>query len=435
MGLAILILAAAAYSRAGSAVSHADRHPDSHASAGINASSSPQAASPGPRDATPQTAPQASPQAGAQAAPSAGQADVSAFEKRLAGINSQITSLRARIEQESRRENTVLSNLARLNLNKSLIQREIAAQDVQMQKAGAELTAIQAGIKDTKARLERDQASIERTLATLYKFGRMNILHYLLQARDIETYSSESKHLTLLARREQDVITEYLRSLDELRRSESALDHKKREMAELIRAGTLKKQELESEARKTEALIREIQKNRATYERTIAELKESGEQLQLMMNRVLNKEWIPPSAFVPFAERKGRLAWPIDGATITAFGPQRSSHFNTTVMNNGIEIAPRKDKALVAAVHDGKVVFADYFQGYGNLLILDHGMSYYSLYGHCAEFLVSVGDMVKAGQTIALVGDSGSLKGICLYFEIRHKAKALDPLPWLKRKG
>ena len=98
------------------------------------------------------------------------------------------------------------------------------------------------------------------------------------------------------------------------------------------------------------------------------------------------------------------------------------------------EISPAPGKSLVLAIHGGKVVYADYFQGYGNLLIVDHGMTYYTLYGHCAEFLAAVGEMVRAGQPLAVVGDSGSLKGECLYFEVRYKTKALDPLQWLRRR-
>ena len=67
-------------------------------------------------------------------------------------------------------------------------------------------------------------------------------------------------------------------------------------------------------------------------------------------------------------------------------------------------------------------------------LIIDHGMSYYSLYGHCADFLVNKGDPVKGEQPIAMVGDIGSLKGATLYFEIRYKTKPLNPLQWLKRR-
>jgi septal ring factor EnvC (AmiA/AmiB activator) len=103
-------------------------------------------------------------------------------------------------------------------------------------------------------------------------------------------------------------------------------------------------------------------------------------------------------------------------------------------MNNGIEIAPPKDNIVVSAIHPGKVVYADYFQGYGNLLIIDHGMNYYSLYGHCDEFMVRKGDFVREEQPIAVAGDLGSLKGVSLYLEIRYKARPLDPLQWLKRR-
>jgi septal ring factor EnvC (AmiA/AmiB activator) len=153
-----------------------------------------------------------------------------------------------------------------------------------------------------------------------------------------------------------------------------------------------------------------------------------------MMNKIISQEWVLPAAFVPLYERRGKLAWPLEGRVITAFGFERHPDFQTMVMNKGVEISPAKDKSLILAVHTGKVVYADYFQGYGNLLIIDHGMTYYSLYGHCAEFLAVVGDMVRAGQPVAVVGDTGSLKGECLYFEIRHKTKALDPLQWLKRR-
>jgi septal ring factor EnvC (AmiA/AmiB activator) len=338
--------------------------------------------------------------------------NVADFEQRLGRINGQIRDLKARIEAEARKESSVLSTLARINLNKSLVQRELAAQNVE---------------------LERGE-SIERTLVTLYKFGRVDFFQFLLQARDIATYASESKNLSFLARGQEEVVADFLRALEELRAAEAALESKQRDLTGMARAANLKRQELETEARKNAALVQEIRKNRETFKQTLEELSNSGEELQKMMNKIINQEWVLPAAFVPLYERRGGLPWPLEGKVITAFGFERHPDFNTMVMNKGVEISPAKGKTLILAVHTGKVVYADYFQGYGNLLIVDHGMTYYSLYGHCAEFLAAVGEMVRAGQPLAVVGDSGSLKGECLYFEIRHKTKALDPLQWLKRR-
>jgi septal ring factor EnvC (AmiA/AmiB activator) len=359
---------------------------------------------------------------------------VSDFDQRLSRINGQIKDLKARIEAEARKESSVLSSLARANLNKSLVQKELAAQNVELERARADLASIQADILAIRSNLDRERESIEKTLVTLYKFGRLDFFQLLLQARDIETYASESKHLAMLARHQEDVVSAFLRSLDEQRAAEAALDSKRRDLAEMVRAANLKKQELETEVRKYATRVRQTRKNKDTFKRTLEELSASADKLQAMMNKTISQEWALPAAFVPLYERRHRLPWPLEGKVVTNFGFERHPDFQTVVMNNGVEISPGKDKSLILSIHTGKVVYADYFQGYGNLLIVDHGMTYYSLYGHCAEFLVAVGDMVRTGQPVAMVGDTGSLKGECLYFEIRYKTKALDPLQWLKRK-
>jgi septal ring factor EnvC (AmiA/AmiB activator) len=385
-----------------------------------------------PRALSGQSSPSSS--ASSSAAPDSQSQNVAEFEQRLTRINGQIKDLKARLESEARKESSVLSSLARINLNKSLVEKELAAQNVELERGRSDLATIQSGIRKIRAGIDQEHESIEKTLVTLYKFGRLDFFQFLLQARDIESYASESKHLTILARSQNKVITDFLASLEKLRAAQSALESKQRDLAAMARAANLKRQELDTEARKSATLVREIRKNRETYKQTLAELSESAEELQKLMNKIIAQEWVLPAAFVPLYERKGRLPWPLEGRVITPFGFEKHPDFKTVVMNKGVEISPAKDKSLILSIHTGKIVYADYFQGYGNLLIVDHGMTYYTLYGHCAEFLVAVGDMVRAGQPVAMVGDTGSLKGECLYFEIRYKTKALDPLQWLKRK-
>jgi murein hydrolase activator len=369
-----------------------------------------------------------------QTEPAAKSQSVTEFEQRLTRINGQIKDLKSRLEVEARKESSILSSLARINLNKSIVERELAAQNVELERGRAELAAIQANIRTLRAGIDRERVAMERTLVTLYKFGRVDFFQFLLRARDIETYASESKHLSLLARGQDQAVAGYLASLEELRAAESALESKQADLAAMARAAKLKRQELETEARKNATMVQEIRQNRTTYRQTLEELSESAEELQRLMDKIISQDWVLPAAWVPLYERRGRLPWPIEGPVITAFGFEKNPNFNTVVMNKGVEISPAQGKSLILAVHPGKVVYADYFQGYGNLLIVDHGMTYYTLYGHCSEFLAAVGEMVRAGQPLAVVGDTGSLKGECLYFELRYKTKALDPLQWLKRR-
>ncbi len=360
--------------------------------------------------------------------------DVSDFEGRMNRLNTQIRDIKARIAAESRKESSILSELVRLDLNRRLILKEIATQNLQMNRTTDELGVLKTETAKQRLELEENQEAVEKTIVTLYKFGRPDFLEFILQAEDLETILRESKNLGRLAEYQNDAISGYLRTLGLLRENEIRLESKQRELAALLEATTLKREELEAETRKNLDLVDRIRRNKSAFERTVSELVESSDQLQGMLKRVINNEWILPGPFVPLNERKGQLSWPIEGRVITWFGFQRHPRFNTIIMNNGIEIVPRKDITLIQSIHPGKVAYADYQGGYGNVIILDHGMGYYSLYGHCAEFLVGTGEMIKDGQPIALVGDTGSLNGECLYFEVRHRSEALNPLQWLKRK-
>jgi septal ring factor EnvC (AmiA/AmiB activator) len=360
--------------------------------------------------------------------------DTSDFEKRIAGIQGQIKQLRARLEAEARKEQTLISTLAQLNLTRSVLQNELAVQYIQVERTESELKAMQKKAREVESRLDAERAVIERILVTMYKFGKPDFARFVLRTENFESVSKESKRLMLLARYQEQVVSGYLAALSELEAARAALEEKKQDLAGQIRMAEFKRRELDEERRKNTALVARIRQNKADYEKAVEELKESAEQLQALMKKIETNEWVLTGPFVPLTERKGKLAWPVQGRLITGFGLEVHPRFKTIVMNKGIEIEPRTGSATVQAVHAGKVVFTDYFPGYGNLIIIDHGLTYYSLYGHCSEFLVRAGDMVSAGQPIAVTGDTGSLKGECLYFEMRYKARAVDPLQWLKRK-
>jgi len=360
------------------------------------------------------------------------QQDISEFEKRLAKVNEEIRVLRVRIEESSKRESEILSQLEQIVLTRKLVRNELAALYLRQEKLNSELAATRSRITGLRDTLRLEQRQIEKTLVTLYKYGRFDFLQFLLQAENVNAAFSESRHLTILARHQQDIISSYLKTAAELQRAEADQSRQKAEVAGLIDDSVRKKQELEAQEVKSRALVQEIRKNKSKYEQALGEQKERAQQLQTLMDGLAKQEIVLPFRFIPFYEKKGKLPWPISGKVITRFGVE--PYLNTRTMNNGIEIAPPKEDIIIRSIHPGKVVYADYFQGYGNLLIIDHGMSYYSLYGHCDDFIVKKGDFVREEQPIATAGDLGSLKGVSLYLEIRYKSRPLDPLQWLKRR-
>ncbi|NIM91078.1 MAG: peptidoglycan DD-metalloendopeptidase family protein [Candidatus Aminicenantes bacterium] len=360
------------------------------------------------------------------------QQDVSEYQERLAKISQQIEQLRMKIEEEEKKESTTLSRLGRIGFNKGLIKKEISLYAIQLEKANRELSSLNKSIPELEAKLEEETQSIEKILITTYKFGKFNFLQFMLQAENVGTLISENKNLTLLAQYQEKIISSYMDNLNKLERAEKELQAKKKEASRLIKNAEQKRKELQVQERKNRALITEIKKNKKLHLQTIDELKVRAQQLLLLIEKLLKEEISFPINLIPLYEKKGKLSWPIEGKVTTEFGEQRHPQFKTTTMNNGIEISPKKNYVIVRSIHPGKVVYADYFQGYGNLIIIDHGMSYYTLYGHCSDILVKKGDMVKAEHPIALVGDIGSFEGDSVYFEIRFKTKPLNPLQWLK---
>jgi septal ring factor EnvC (AmiA/AmiB activator) len=365
--------------------------------------------------------------------PIKGQQEISDYEKRLEEIVAQIDNLKMQIKRGERTKTSVLTQLDKISFNKRLIKKEISLYDIQMKKANAELSSLDRKIPELRATLDKEKESIGKILTILYKYGRINFIDFIIEADDMGSLLQGNKHLVLLAQHQDQIVADYLQTLNELRAAEKKLEDKKQEVSKLIQNAEQKKQELEAEEKKNKTLIAQIEQNKTTHLKTMEELQDRAVQLQNLMKKILNSQLPPSITLIPLYEKKGALPWPVTGRVVTRYGLQRHPRFSTITMNNGVEIAPEKN-VIVKCIHPGTVAYTDHFQGYGNLIIIDHGMSYYSLYGHCSDFLVKKGEPVQADQSIAVVGDYSSLKGTTLYFEIRYKTKPLNPLQWLKRR-
>ena len=133
-----------------------------------------------------------------------------------------------------------------------------------------------------------------------------------------------------------------------------------------------------------------------------------------------------------FSAYKGLLIMPVQGRIISLFGPYKNPKYDITNFRSGIDIKAEKGEPI-RAVFRGKVLYASWFKGYGNMIILDHSNNYYTIYAHLEEIFKSKGDTVESHEVIATVGDTGSMAGAKLYFEVRHHGKPENPLMWLKK--
>ncbi len=133
-----------------------------------------------------------------------------------------------------------------------------------------------------------------------------------------------------------------------------------------------------------------------------------------------------------FSSYRGRLSIPVKGKIISRYGPAKSGDYKSFTFQKGIDIKVERGEP-VKSVFKGEVMFAQWLKGYGNLLIINHGDSYYTLYAHVEEIFKQKGESVETGEVIATAGDTGSIKGLCLHFEVRHHGKPVNPMKWLKK--
>ena len=197
-------------------------------------------------------------------------------------------------------------------------------------------------------------------------------------------------------------------------------------------AEAARQRRLEALSRREErtALLAALRSARALQERLAAEAAAQARKLSAYVDSLPAGR--PGGTRTAFARRRGHLVPPADGPVSVGFGKVVNPKFNTVTVQNGLDIGAPAG-APVRAVAPGRVVHAGWFKGYGNLVIVDHGDGYHSLVAHLGSMQTAMGEELEAGGVLGTVGDSGSLKGAYLYFELREKGKPVDPLPWLAR--
>jgi septal ring factor EnvC (AmiA/AmiB activator) len=214
------------------------------------------------------------------------------------------------------------------------------------------------------------------------------------------------------------------------------LEHKKEELDNQRRLLAQIRDSVHKDAENKKQMLASLRQEQEGRARALRELEQAALRLQKMMDEMSRRAVRKPSersSETGLEAMKGKLEWPVRGKVTGGFGKTSHREFSAEVFRKGIDIeAPIGE--VIKAVEKGRVVFADRFAGYGKMLVIDHGERYFSIYAHLSEILKKSGDMVMRGETLGLVGDSDSLAGARLYFEMRKEGKSIDPVPWFRQQ-
>lgn len=357
--------------------------------------------------------------------------DDPAADSEMEAVRNELEARRYEYERLGREERDQLERLRDIEEQIALSGKLIFKIEKEIARLTNSIADKERELRKTRGTLDSKRSILYRRLRHIYKVGRKLEWTEVLLSRNPTEALSAIRHMRAIATYDRNLI-ETSRDL-----AESISDVLRKLRNDKDRLKVLKG-ESESELGQRESalqarirLLRKLRKDKSVVARSLEMLQEDYGQMSGIFDDLQSKEEeaLTPE-IVGLADKKGDLIWPVYGKIVRGFGVI-SDKRGIKLTNPGIDIEVGYGEEVKAAAA-GNVIYSSWLRGYGQFIILDHGQGYYTLYANLSDVSVDVGDSISAGQMIARAGDTGSLEGSKLHFEVRHKKEQLNPLEWLR---
>ena len=376
-------------------------------------------------------------------APAPAQDSLEAKQRELEAIQRQARANREAARQLQGKETQALGQLKQTDKALRSTRGRLASLSRRRRNLGQQLEQTRGDLQMSIQSLGSARERLRQRLRSIYKFGPARELEVLLSQQSFAQLLARWDFLLMVAEQDRQLVEDVRERKEQVETLETRLQGHLTQIERTTRQTTSENARLATLRNQRAAQVQSIQTQRQNYEAAAAELERSARALQRLLVQLESRrksreaqrraEGQPAQPFSgDFARGQGSLDWPVRGNVIGRFGPETHPRFGTTINNNGIDISATLGTP-VQAVAKGSVEYtSDDFASYGPIVILNHGDGYFTLYAHLSEILVSVGQTITAGQIVGRVGDTGSLKGPILHFEVRKGGTALNPEDWLR---
>lgn len=371
-------------------------------------------------------------------------------KRQLRDLQGRITTLQKDLAQKESSKNEAADALRDSERAISDIQRQLAKLAKQRQNVQTQLAQLQLQSAQLEQQISLKQEQLGQLIYHQHLTGREEHLPLLLKQQDPNALMRKLHYYGYLVRARSEHIDSLRDQMQELDALTQESLSKQRKLERIQQAQLSQKTRLKQEKTKRAALLAKLSEAIEQQRNEITKLRQDEQRLTELIAQInkllaqrkaaaaakqssksprLRNEQLPDASKQrgAFASLKGKLRLPVRGELVNRFGSPREG----SVKWKGLFIRARGGNE-VKAIANGQVVFADWLRGFGNLLIVDHGSDYMSLYGNNEAIYKRVGDKVKTGDTIAAVGNSGGNAETGLYFELRYQGKPFDPLTWAK---
>jgi len=349
----------------------------------------------------------------------------------LERLRGEIGRLRQRLESVRQQARTAQQELEEVDLELGIRTRELALAEDARAQLEAEQQKIQGQIAEVAPKIERQKTYLRKRLVALYRMGGLSYFRMFLSIDDRRDPLEAMSMLSYLVSRDARAVSHFQAARQQLALRFADLADRQKRLQQMQRVVEDRRQAVAAAHEQKERMLVSLRVEESGSQKQLTELEEKARRLERLID-TLSKQPVPGIlAGGDVRTLQGALPWPVTGKIIERFGRQRNAKFATVTTNNGVKIAAAAG-APVHAVFPGTVLFSQWFKGYGNLIIVDHGNRIFSLYGNLKAPAVAVNDRVAAGQAIAGVGESEDARSGYLYFELRQDNKPEDPQKWLR---
>lgn len=348
----------------------------------------------------------------------------------LTRIRAEIARLRDRLDDVRTQTRSAEHDLEEADLELGIRTNELQLAINMQSQLEEQRHEIEAQVSSIASGIDREKAFLRKRLAALYRLGGLSYVRLLLSIDDRHDPVQAVSMLSFLVSHDARAVTRFQATREQLRSRNADLADRLQRLAGVRRIVEQRQRAMADAHAKKERALASLRSEGNQSEQRLAELEEKAKRLEHLLD-VLSRQNGGAVAAIDVRTVQGALAWPVQGKIIERFGKQRNPKFSTVTFNNGLKIAAAPGTE-VRSVFAGTVLFSQWFKGYGNLVILDHGNRVFSLYGNLKSPAVAIGDRVNAGQAIAGVGESEDVHSGYLYFEIRQDNKPEDPQTWLR---
>jgi septal ring factor EnvC (AmiA/AmiB activator) len=349
----------------------------------------------------------------------------SSDEERLLRVQERRAALEDELKRLRGEERSLLGEVEQLEVELRLRTEELREIRLTLRRTQDELDATVERVAALEERLATARPSLAAHARSLYKLGELSYARLLLSVDRPSDFFRGYRFITTLARRDRQRVAAFRADLADLNDQRAILEKRTAESIELRGRLVAARRRLDAQRDRKTELLMSIVEQKETHVAYVEELAEAESRLVELLEGLGGE----PVA-IPVAAFKGSLPWPVRGEVRSGFGRHKHPRFDTYTVHNGIEIASPPD-VEVHAVHEGTVVFARRFRGYGLMVVIDHGGKHHSLYAHLAELEVEEGQRIAEGDVVGLSGQGG-LEGPGVYFEMRYRGRPEDPLDWLR---